>query len=181
MIGSIIAFDASVEQALFAIRTPFFINFFEWITFLGNPLSITVLAISVAVVLIRNQQRDYVMGLAVTIFGSLLGSFVLKLLVLRDRPLPPLPAIDVTGYSFPSMHAAMSMALYGFLAYTTYRLLHPPHHRLPWIIVLFVLIAFIGFSRLYLGVHFASDVLAGYLVGALFVLLGIFVTRISRR
>jgi undecaprenyl-diphosphatase len=182
MVTSINGFDRQVEQFLYLHRTVELSAFFSWLTSFGDVRIITILGISMAIVLFRHHKSAYVAGLALAIFGSFLFSYALKLIVARDRPLPSLALIDAPGYSFPSMHAACSMALYGFLIYMIYTLLHPARHRLPVAFATAALIALIGFSRIYLGVHYLSDVLGGFFVGGIFLWLAILLTlRLERQ
>jgi membrane-associated phospholipid phosphatase len=177
MISTVIALDILIENFIYTIRVPFWNSVFSFLTQLGDARWITVVALSMAFVLWRHRRFAYKAGLAVALFGSLFASEVIKLLVQRARPDAALALIHETGYSFPSMHATVSLAIYGFLAYMVWKLMHPPHHRLPWVIFLCVLIALIGFSRIYLGVHYFSDVLGGYVVGGIFLWLGILTTK----
>ncbi len=182
MITAILSFDQAAEYFFDLHRIPALTVFFTWLTNLGDARIIIVLGLSMAFVLFRHRHSAYVAGLAVSIFGSVGFSYLLKLIVARGRPLPPLAAVDASGYSFPSMHAACAMAMYGFLVYMIWKLLHPPHHRAPLIMLVAVLILLIGFSRLYLGVHYPSDVAAGFLIGGFFLWLGTAVTvRLERR
>jgi len=172
MINSVLSFDQAVEHFFDLHRTPLLTSFFTWFTNLGDARIIIVLGISMAIVLMRHHRSAYVAGLFVSIAGSAGFSYVLKLIIARGRPMPSLAAIDAPGYSFPSMHAACAMAMYGFLAYMIYKLLQPLHHRAPLVAIIVILIALIGFSRLYLGVHYPSDVAAGFLIGGFFLWLG---------
>lgn len=177
VISFITSLDAQVVQVLALWRTPDLVVFFSWITLLGDAVVILVVGCSMAFVLWRHKRFEYKAGLATALGGSLLTSYVIKILVERARPDIALRAIVETGYSFPSMHAAAALATYGFLAYMIWQLMLPPRHRLPWIIVLSMLIGLIGFSRVYLGVHYPSDVVAGFAVGAACLWLGVFVTK----
>lgn len=143
--------------------------FFMWFTYLGDPRVLAVLGVSMPIVLWRHRKHEYVVGLLFALLGSASFAYLLKFAVGRGRPLPPISSIDAPGYSFPSMHAACAFALYGFLAYMILKLLHPPHHRAPLIAGIAALIALIGFSRLYLGVHYPSDVIGGFVIGGFFV------------
>lgn len=175
MISFILSIDTNVLQTLAAWRVPELVSAFSWITLLGNAFAITVVALGMAFVLWRHRRFEYKAGLVVALFGSLLASYVVKIIVERPRPPEVFHLIAEAGYSFPSMHAAVSLATYGFLAYIAWKLMRPPHHRLPWVLFLCALILLIGFSRVYLGVHYASDVLAGFTIGGLFLWLGIVV------
>ena len=182
MFSSIISFDHLVEQFFDLHRTQFLTEFFFWFTSLGDARVIIVLAISAAIILLRHHRSAYVIGLLTAVGGSFAFSYVLKLIVARGRPLPPLAAIDAPGYSFPSLHAACAIATYGFIAFIIWKLLHPPHHRMPLIIILAILIGLIGFSRMYLGVHYPSDIVGGYTVGAFFLWFATFITiRLERQ
>jgi membrane-associated phospholipid phosphatase len=182
MIAWIISFDYQAEHYFDLHRTPALTMFFEWFTGLGDARVIIVLAISAAIVLLRHHRFAYVAGLFTSIAGSFTFSYLLKLVVARGRPLPSLAAIDAPGYSFPSLHAACAMAMYGFLAFMIWKLLRPSQHRIPLIVAIGILVTLIGFSRLYLGVHYPSDVIVGYIIGTFFVWLGTITTvRLERQ
>ncbi len=172
MFNAVISFDHATEQFFDLHRIPALTTFFTWFTNLGDARIIIILGLSMAIVLMRHHRSAYMAGLAVSIFGSVGFSYLLKLIVARGRPMPSLAAIDAPGYSFPSMHAACSMAMYGFLAYMIYKLLQPLHHRAPLVAATAIIILLIGFSRLYLGVHYPSDVAAGFVIGGFFLWLG---------
>lgn len=176
MISIITGFDSYVQSIVDVGRSPIIISLFNFITQCGDARWIAVVAIGMAVVAWRHRRFEYKAGLAVALLGSLAASSLIKILVHRVRPDSPFALMDVSGYSFPSMHAAVSLATYGFLAYMIYKLMHPPHHRLPWVYALSGLILLIGFSRIYLGVHYTSDVLGGFVVGGIFLWLGIQIT-----
>ncbi len=171
------ALDLRIEAVIDSARSAIGIEFWSWITTFGDSRTITVVALALAFVLWRHRRFAYKTGFAVALFGSIGTSYALKLLIERPRPLAPLALINEPGYSFPSMHAAVSMATYGFLAYLLWHVLQPKSHRAPAVIALITLIGLIGFSRVYLGVHYATDVLGGYLVGAVFIWIGARVTR----
>lgn len=148
------------------------------ITHLGDARAIVILGLAMAIVLWRRGNHSYWLGLGVSVFGALASSWLIKVAVARPRPLDAL--IDVGGYSLPSMHAAVGAALYGYLMYVTLRLMHPPHHRIAYAALLFATLLLIGISRVYLHVHYASDVLAGFVLGGLWIAVGIFVEKRSR-
>jgi undecaprenyl-diphosphatase len=98
--------------------------------------------------------------------------FTLKRLFHRKRPLIPLlePA---SGLSFPSGHAMMSVTFYGLLIYIVSHTIKDQPLKRTLVFSLIVLIAAIGFSRIYLRVHYASDVMAGYIIGLLWLLVAL--------
>ena len=177
LFAPITALDMHIETALDTTRSPWAISFWSWLTTFGDARTITIVSIAFAFVLWRHRRFAYKAGFAVALFGSLAASYALKLVIERPRPPHPLAAITEPGYSFPSMHATVSMAAYGFVVFAIWTIMRPRSHRAPAALVLAALILMIGFSRVYLGVHYTSDVLGGYLVGAVFLFLGIRVTR----
>ena len=181
MISAIVSLDTTIAQALFAMRSPEFVALFLWITLLGNAIVITVIALSMGVILVKHKESEYIVGLSLSLFGVLASSYLLKILVERARPHPHFRAIDVAGYSLPSMHAAVALAVYGFLIYVVYTRLHPPRHRLFLALMLALFIILIGFSRMYLGVHYLSDVIIGFCIGALWLAFGVLYVVYNRK
>lgn len=93
----------------------------------------------------------------------------LKFLLQRPRP-DEFQIIDETGYSFPSGHSMISLAFYGYLIYLIY--LYFENRYLKWILIILLslLILSVGISRIYLGVHYTSDVIAGFLIAAAYLM-----------
>jgi undecaprenyl-diphosphatase len=107
---------------------------------------------------------------------------LLKTLFHRLRPDNPLMAGEVAGYSFPSGHAFMSVVFYGLFIYWTVKYMHQNFWQKLVIIFFIFLILLIGFSRIYLRVHYTTDVLAGFSMGSLWLFLClIFTTRFMDR
>ncbi|OXM14002.1 phosphatase PAP2 family protein [Paenibacillus herberti] len=99
-----------------------------------------------------------------TVAAALLLNYGLKLLFARERPAHE-GWLDVVGYSFPSGHAMTAMALYGMLAVIIWNCARTWAVRLTTAFVCTLFIAATGFARLYFGVHYATDILAGYAAG----------------
>lgn len=175
MINFILMIDAWFEHLMLSVRTPFFVEFFSGVTFFGDILTVIIIAALVSIFLLSAPRRMYIAGLVTTLFGAVASVYVLKTFIAQARPGGLLPAISETSFSFPSWHAAASVALYGFIAFLLCRLY--PERKRAVTIVATILILLIGFSRLYLGVHFPSDVIAGYLLGGLWLYIGIRVTK----
>lgn len=134
--------------------------FAKLITNLGG--AITLLSITIILLLgLKNKKIGLLVALNLMISTGL--NLLLKNIVQRPRP-NEFRLIDETGYSFPSGHSMVSMAFYGFLIYLIYKFVK--NKRLKWalIITLSILIITIGISRIYLGVHYTSDVLAGFTI-----------------
>ncbi len=124
--------------------------------------AIFLIAITVILfILIKNKK----IGVAITanlVLVALLNQ-LLKNILQRPRP-TEYRIIQETGYSFPSGHSMASMAFYGYLIYLIYK--YVENKNIKWILItlLSILICSIGISRIYLGVHYTSDVLGGFLI-----------------
>ena len=135
------------------------------ITFLGNSDSITVITFLLAVYLIVKKEFGLLgIILAAIISGSLIDLF-LKWYFARSRPEVVPHLVTAYYYSFPSGHAFISAVLYPAIAIMFIRITRNKFVKayITWLAVILVLL--IGFSRIYLGVHYPSDVIAGWLIG----------------
>ncbi|MBI4093839.1 phosphatase PAP2 family protein [Candidatus Kaiserbacteria bacterium] len=171
------SFDTAILLALYAIRADGMVQFFTFITQLGSTFVIGSIATAAGLYLLSRKEIASFIGLCVSVIGTIAVVYPLKELVARARPDLVYQAFAEDTFAFPSGHAALSMALYGFLAYLVWK--HLPKTAWRYIAV-FVAIAFsalIGFSRMYLGLHYVSDVLAGYVIGGVFLALGISVSK----
>lgn len=121
------------------------------------------------VLFIKKQQYDALKISAITIIGTAV-LFLLKFLLQRQRPLLPLIA-KAHGYSFPSGHSFSSIVFYGMLAYIGYKNIKNNFIKWSLIVLLFMLAGMVGFSRIYLKLHYASDVIAGFSLGVIWLLL----------
>lgn len=140
------------------------------ITHLGDPLVILATAAVGSMVALRHNQHRAATAICLALILSI-ASFVLKQFLQRDRPETIyVTAMNFKSYSFPSFHAYSSTVLYGLLAYFAYKYLPRP-----WGLVLGVslglMVALVGISRVYLGAHYPTDVLGGWILGLLSLLL----------
>lgn len=158
-------FDKTIIDLVKQTKSPFMTNFAKTITVLAN--AFPILLFSFIFLAIKKKEGMYTLF---TITIATILNVVLKNLISRERPTKPW-LIDEVGYSFPSGHAMASMALYGMLIYFSF--INIKNKYLKWgsIITLSLLILGIGFSRIYLGVHYPSDVLAGYALSLCIVLI----------
>jgi membrane-associated phospholipid phosphatase len=129
--------------------------------------------------LIENRHL-FVPALWTTLLGAQATTWIGKYAINRARP-EFLDVATAIAPSFPSGHATAAMAVYGFLAYVAVRRVASRRVRFEIIYWTSVLIALIGFSRIYLGVHFLSDVLSGFLVGGFWLLVGVPVAEWPRK
>ncbi len=139
--------------------------FFLAFTHIGGPIGLAVIALGVAVLLFEQRHRG--LSLYVTVTGSMSGvlNLLLKEIFARTRPDLAEALRRATGYSFPSGHAMGSMVVFGSLAYVVARVHGRWRPRSATIAVLLSSIVAVGLSRVYLGVHWISDIAAGYVAG----------------
>ena len=151
--------DVSFARWLAGDRTTAGIDFFRVVTFFGSPAVALAIGAVVCVLLYRRGRFVDAALLPVVLGGAEVLNLVLKLSFHRARP--EFAFVHLDTYSFPSGHAMISTAAYGALAYLAWSRLRTGGQRFILLAVTVVLLALIGFSRLYLGVHYLSDVLAG--------------------
>lgn len=132
----------------------------KFITNFGGAIFIAVVAIFLAIIIKNKKIAISILANLVIITGL---NQLLKRILQRARP-TEYRIIQETGYSFPSGHSMISMAFYGYLIYLIYK--HVKNKYIKWISIslLSILICLIGISRIYLGVHYTSDVLGGFLI-----------------
>ena len=133
---------------------------------IGSPVAMGVLAVVVAVVLVRRRWWIVLAGWSAAFAGGGVLDWVLKRIVQRPRPAGAAAFLHGVSFSFPSGHALGSLIGYGMLAYLLIAFWMPARrHKGAAGVVAILLILLIGLSRLYLGVHYLSDVLGGYAAG----------------
>ena len=119
------------------------------------------LIIITAILIVVIKNKKIAIAIALNPIIALIFNQTLKFIVKRPRPLEN-QLITESGYSFPSGHSMVSMAFYGFLIYLVYHYIKNKKKKIALISVLSILIFLIGTSRIYLGVHYTSDVIAGF-------------------
>ena len=137
---------------------------FGALTHLGEPKLLIVLGVGVAIALWWRGRRGLAVGWAAALGGNALLNPMLKTLFERARPVHPDIAVPALGFSFPSGHSSGAMVTYGMLAYLAWRLL-PPRWHVAAVMAATAVVLTTAASRVFLRVHFASDVLAGLCSG----------------
>ena len=130
------------------------------ITWFGSATCLILLTIILFIVL-KNKITSFLIAINLVIVTIL--NQLLKFVLQRPRP-DDYRLIDESGYSFPSGHSMISMAFYGYLIYLIYKSKFNKYVKIILITIFVFLILFIGISRIYLGVHYTSDVIAGILL-----------------
>ncbi|MCS0653817.1 MULTISPECIES: phosphatase PAP2 family protein [Bacillaceae] len=160
----LIHFDESVIKYVQAFISPRLTEFMSVVTFLGSVkwLAFSVLAAAVLLFLFKKRSLAWFMVLSSGL-GALFN-LLLKWIFKRERP-DIRPLIEEQGFSFPSGHSMGSFIFYGSLAYMIIHLAKRKRWKAAWTLMLSSFIIMIGLSRIYLGVHFPSDVIAGFAAG----------------
>ena len=154
--------DAPLMLAIHQFSRPWLDTLMITITNIGFPGALVIAPTAAIWLWWRRQQRVAAIALIVSIVGSALLSSLLKVLFARPRPAVFPPLTPETTYSFPSGHALAAVALFGFAAY----LLWQQKQRI-WAVFVVLFALLVSFSRIYLGVHYPSDVLGSLSLGLL--------------
>ena len=157
-------FDDAFTDALRRIPA-WALHAFAAITRLGDPPTLIVIGVLVFLVLLRRRSTGLAPIWAAAVGGNALLNASLKVVFARARPPHEGGLVVEQGFSFPSGHASGSVVTYGMLAYLALRLL-PPRWHLPALLFAAVAAFSIGSSRVFLRVHYPSDVLAGFASGS---------------
>lgn len=156
MNGDIVGYDIVSKLFKFNVSTPIA----KFITNFGGAIFVISLTTILFFVI-----KDKKIGISIiTNLGIVtILNQIIKFIMQRPRP-TEFRIIEETGYSFPSGHSMVSMAFYGYLIYLIYRYIKNKYIKWSLIVLLSILICLIGISRIYLGVHYTSDVLGGFLL-----------------
>jgi membrane-associated phospholipid phosphatase len=159
---ALVNFDRALSISLHQHSTLRTVKIFEIITTFGNVITLACIGLVVAGILAVHRRLQLLSIWVVALLGVGFMNNLLKDIFQRMRPQLPNPWINEPGWSFPSGHAMGSLVVYGMLAYTVGLTVKNRTSRIGLIFVTVSLVIAIGFSRIYLGAHYFSDVVAGY-------------------
>jgi undecaprenyl-diphosphatase len=165
---TMVRWDIATADRIHRVTTPAGLRFFDWVTRIGSPNSMTWLTVVLCVVLFASGRIQLgTLWVAVFVGGAALER-ILKSLVHRTRPEYAGHYLASGSYSFPSGHATLSVLATGMLIYTLMatRMVTTRASRAAAIVIGATWVLLVGVSRVYLGVHFPSDVLGGYTIAA---------------
>ncbi|MFT0804029.1 phosphatase PAP2 family protein [Bacillus swezeyi] len=157
--------DVSISQAVAAVRQPFFTPFFKVMTHLGSSAFLLVLLLVLTLILAVRKKAAASMYVYLLFFVERMANEALKEWISRQRPAVD-PLVHEPSFSFPSGHSMNAASMYPFIAYIL--LMHVPFfktHRTAVLIWTGLFTGLIGVSRIYLGVHYTTDVIAGFSLG----------------
>lgn len=158
-----LAFDTNIRQWVYSLRTDSLTSVLKVITYMGNWQSITAFCL-LLLVIPKTRIRYGIPVSAGAFFITLLNKGV-KLIFKRPRPDVSLHLIEQGGYSFTSGHSITSMVVFGFLIFLVRKYVEDKRATDLLTVLLCVPLVFIGLSRIYMGVHFPTDVLGGWCLG----------------
>jgi membrane protein DedA with SNARE-associated domain/membrane-associated phospholipid phosphatase len=167
----IVEADIRIANLFFALRTEALTHVFTWITLLGkSQIILGFMAIAVGLLWLW-RKKDYILPLLIAVAGGQAFTYLGKLAFQRARP--EMAVYAEHSFSFPSGHATVAVGFYGFLGYLLIRFAQSWNRKVNIFFATILLILAIGFSRVYLGEHYISDVWSGYLVGAMWLIVAV--------
>lgn len=165
--------DSLIESFVIGIRNDKLTTFMITITNLSR--AYFLISVSIILLFILKNKKTALL-IIINLVVVFLSSQLFKFIFHRTRP-DGEHIVSVLGYSYPSGHAMVSMAYFGFILYLINKKIPKKIDRIILTIITSIMIFLIGFSRIYLGVHYASDVFAGFLLASAYLV--IFLTIIS--
>ena len=164
---AIVSIDNWVLDNILYFRTPFVNKIMVIITQIGEWTTVFIVSVPIAIYMTVKKKVGSAIGYITTVAGGGGLDILLKHAIRRERPISDATLINVGGFSFPSGHAMLSVVFYGMIAYFLIRYAKLWRTRILIAISAGFMMFLIGLTRLYLHVHYLSDVIAGY-VGGLF-------------
>ncbi|MCL4385203.1 MAG: phosphatase PAP2 family protein [Cyanobacteria bacterium] len=173
--------DFNLLNKIQTIRTPFLNKFMLYITHFGDwQIILGVFVIAVFTLLLLKKWK-YILALSISTIGGEIFVYTMKNIIKRHGPPMRYTIFMEHDFSFPSGHGFIAVAFYGLLFYFIFRYLISKYLKVLIIIIGFALIVLIGFSRIYLGLHWPSDVLASFESGIILITLIITFLEINEK
>ncbi|QPF73927.1 phosphatase PAP2 family protein [Roseateles sp. DAIF2] len=178
--GRLARIDEALTRAIAAHTELAWLRAFALLTHLGDVLTLSLLGVGMTLLLCWRGERALAFAWVLAMGGNALLNPALKQVFQRVRPLHEHGLVSESGWSFPSGHSSSATVAYGMLAYLALRLL-PRRWHLPALLAAAAAIFTVGCSRVFLQVHFASDVLAGFASGLAWLCVSLLSVALARR
>lgn len=159
-----VSWDQEVREELAEGRSQGAVEVLNALTIVGDTGPVVGILVVLLIALTAMKRWKSAILLFVSLAVAFLSNQLLKALFARERP-PGIALIEVDGYSFPSGNAMIAVAFYGFAGYLFWSSAKSPATRRVVCIITVLLVLLIGISRIYLGIHYPSDIAAGYALG----------------
>ena len=168
------SFDLTIYNFIISFKNDFLTNFLKVITLFGGEY--IILLITFSFLFIKNKK--FFLSLFIDMILIVLFNYFLKFFFLRERPID-LMIINETGYSYPSGHSMVAVSFYGFILFLIWKMNIKKVYKYLFSFVIVLLMILIGISRIYLGVHFPSDVIGGYSISLCYLI--VYISLIRKR
>lgn len=172
----VLQIDSTLTAFIYSFRSPSMTSVMMFFTFLGSGIALFVLSLIMITYIGAKRKKDAIIYLAILYSGILLN-LILKIIYNRPRP-SDLPLIHENTLSFPSGHAMNSFVFFAALSYFIFRETKNAKVTITVSILSIIVIGLIGLSRIYLGVHYPSDVIGGFVAGFLWFISAILFEKI---
>lgn len=166
------SFDLRLSLAIQSTHGLFLDRIMEGFTYLGS-IGTVLIVVAVAVVFFLKVKKGKTAGIIIVSLLSYPVNVIIKNFIERNRPYSSIVRVlsPNSGFSFPSGHAMISMTVYGIIAYLLWVYLKEGRQRIITLVTATLVIFFIGLSRIYLGAHWPTDVIGGWIAGLVSILL----------
>ena len=168
--------DNNVHSHILGIRNNSLTDILILITNISSAYALIVLSI---ILLATMKKKKIPLLISLNLMCAFITNQTAKLIFTRPRPFG-INLIEESGFSYPSGHAMVSMSYFGFIAYLLYKNQKNKFTKTILIITIFLTILTIGFSRIYLGVHYLSDVIGGFLLSIIYLIVYIKITKVNK-
>ena len=173
-------FDSSITEYVTSFRTESLTGYFKFVTDVGDAIGyLIVFSVCSILFYLFFKNWKYVLQLSLILILALSSNLILKEIINRERPTLE-HLVTVKTLSYPSGHAMTAMAFYGFLIYLILTFKISKLLKLVLVALMLTLVLSIGVSRIYLGVHFPSDVFGGFVAGFIWVVFCILILNILK-
>lgn len=169
------AADDAICKVIYSLQCPFFTGFFKVMTNMVHPVVMLIVSMTMIHIL---RQRQYLVALFVNLVLAVLLNLSAKGWIMRERPPLEQRLIAEGGYSFPSGHAMLAATFYGFIIFLIWETKKNRTFKVAGTVICLAIILLVALSRIYLGVHYPTDVAGGFLAGVIYLIM---YTSVARR